>query len=168
MARLSLLRRAILIAAGSHFLVRLVAYRASATWWVHWPAFLLATCVSWFCYASLRNVGTPTWDPAGALVDGGGDLTLGGMTSYYHDIIYVAVFCLVTTAFISDWVWLAFLSIPGFATYKLWADLILPWIFTPTADEAEANARENETKEQRKKRERQERRQENRRGGRRS
>ena len=162
-ARLSALRRVILFAVGAHFLVRLVVYRGTTTWWVHWPLFAFAACASWFCYASLRNVGAPTWDASGALVDGGGDLTLGGMSSYYHDIIYVSVFCLVAAALVSDWFWLAFLSIPAFATYKLWADLILPWVFTPTADEAEANARMNETREQKKKRERQERRAENRR-----
>ena len=162
-ARLSALRRVILFAVGAHFLVRLVVYRGTTTWWVHWPLFVFAACASWFCYASLRNVGAPTWDASGALVDGGGDLTLGGMSSYYHDIIYISVFCLVAAALVSDWIWLALLSIPAFATYKLWADLILPWVFTPTADEAEANARMNETREQKKKRERQERRAENRR-----
>jgi hypothetical protein len=111
-ARLSALRRAILFAVGAHFLVRLVVYRGTTTWWVHWPLFAFAACASWFCYASLRNVGAPTWDASGALVDGGGDLTLGGMSSYYHDIIYISVFCLVAAALVSDWIWLALLSIP--------------------------------------------------------
>ena len=118
--------RAILFAVGAHFLVRLVVYRGTTTWWVHWPLSPSRRASSWFCYASLRNVGAPTWDASGALVDGGGDLTLGGMSSYYHDIIYISVFCLVAAALVSDWIWLALLSIPAFATYKLWADRSCP------------------------------------------
>ena len=57
-------------------------------------------------------------------------------------------------------------TVPAYATYMLWAKIILPWIFTPTADEAEANARMNETTEQRKKRELTERRAERRGRGR--
>ena len=29
------------------------------------------------------------YNESGALVDGGGDLDLGGVTSYYHDLIYL-------------------------------------------------------------------------------
>ena len=87
------------------------------------------------------------------------------MTSYYHDIIYVSAFVLITTAAFSDWFWLVGLVVPGFATYKLWADIILPWIFTPTQDELDANARMKETKEERRKREKAEARAANRRRG---
>ena len=63
--------------------------------------------------------------------------------------------------------WLVALVVPAYATYALWAWVILPWIFTPTADEEEANRRMRESKEERKARERAERRAENRRRGRR-
>ena len=72
---------------------------------------------------------------------------------------------LFATAAFSDWFWLVALIIPGFATYKLWADIILPWIFTPTQDEMEKNARMKETKEERRKREKKEAKAENRRRG---
>ncbi|MDA9099117.1 SND2/TMEM208 family protein [bacterium] len=161
-SRLSLLRNAFFTAIGVHVLVRLVLYRASTWYLIHYPLFATACFCSWFCYRSLAIVGTPSWDASGVLIDGGGDLTLSGLSSYYHDIIYVSVFCLLASALVSDWFWLLYLSIPGFATYKLWADYILPWVFTPTADEADAISRQNETKEQRKKREKQEKRAENR------
>ena len=86
-------------------------------------------------------------------MDGGGDLTLGGMSSYYHDIIYIAVFLLVAAALVSDWIWLALLSIPGARHVHAVGGPDPAVDLHPTADEAEANARMNETKEQRKKRE---------------
>ena len=162
--RLLLLQRAIFIAAGTHGVVRLGLYRASTHWLFHYPLFLFAFGAAQFCYKSLVVVGTPSWDTNGALVDGGGDLTLTGLTSYYHDIIYVCVFCLTSTSLVSDWFWFFILAIPAFATYKLWKDWILPWIFTPTSDEAEQMNRANETKEQRRKRERSEKRAGNKRG----
>jgi hypothetical protein len=165
-ARLSLLRKVVLGAVVSHAAIRLAWFRASAIWWVHYPLFATAASSAWFCYASLAHIGAPTYDASGALVDGGADLSLGGMSSYYHDVVYVSSFALFATAFVSDWFWLVGLVIPGFATYKLWADIILPWIFTPTAEEEEANARMHETKEQRKKREKQEKRAERRGRGR--
>ena len=75
-------------------------------------------------------------------------MSLGGTTSYYHDVIYVAVFLFVSTALVSDWLWLVALVVPAYATYALWAWVILPWIFTPTADEEEANRRMRENKEE--------------------
>ena len=158
--------KVVLGAVVSHAAIRLAWFRASAIWWVHYPLFATAASSAWFCYASLAHIGAPTYDASGALVDGGADLSLGGMSSYYHDVVYVSSFALFATAFVSDWFWLVGLVIPGFATYKLWADIILPWIFTPTAEEEEANARMHETKEQRKKREKQEKRAERRGRGR--
>ena len=166
LARLTLLFRALVASVACHAAVRLGVYRATTIWWVHYPLFAVAAGSAWFCYASLAHIGTPTYDASGVLVDAGADLSLGGMSSYYHDIVYVAVFLLVATALVSDWFWLLGLAVPAYATYMLWAKIILPWIFTPTADEAEANARMNETKEQRKKRELKERRAERRGRGR--
>ena len=148
-----------------HVLLRLVWKGSTASAWIHYPLFATAATSSLFCYSSLNHHGAPTYDPAGNLIDGGSDLGLGGMTSYYHDIIYVSAFVLITTAAFSDWFWLVALIIPGFATYKLWADIILPWIFTPTQDEMEKNARMKETKEERRKREKKEAKAENRRRG---
>ena len=124
-ARLSLLRKVVLGAVVSHAAIRLAWFRASAIWWVHYPLFATAASSAWFCYASLAHIGAPTYDASGALVDGGADLSLGGMSSYYHDVVYVSSFALFATAFVSDWFWLVGLVIPGFATYKLWADICL-------------------------------------------
>ena len=164
-ARLKLLFRTVAGSVLFHVLLRLVWKGSTASAWIHYPLFATAATSSWFCYSSLNHHGAPTYDPAGNLIDGGSDLGLGGMTSYSHDIIYVSAFVLITTAAFSDWFWLIALIIPGFATYKLWADIILPWIFTPTQDEMERNARMKETKEERRKREKKEAKAENRRRG---
>ena len=104
------------------------------------------------------NVGAPTWDASGALVDGGGDLTLGGMSSYYYDIIYIGVFCLCRGA-VSDWIW-PVLSDPRVRGAAVGGPD--PARVPRPPRTRRRRTRMNETKEQKKKRER-ERRAENRR-----
>ena len=164
--RVKLLHRALLCSTLLFVLLRLVLRRATAHLLIY-ALFAVTSAAAWFCYRSLAHIAAPTYDRDGVLVDAGADLSLGGTTSYYHDVIYVAVFLFVSTALVSDWLWLVALVVPAYATYALWAWVILPWIFTPTADEEEANRRMRESKEERKARERAERRAENRRRGRR-
>eukprot|EP00963_Diacronema_lutheri_P007365 scaffold649_cov347-Pavlova_lutheri.AAC.4 len=56
----------------------------------------------------------PTYGPNGDLVDGGADLSLGGTLEYLHDVLYITVFVHAATI-VSDWFWLAYLIIPGYA-----------------------------------------------------
>ena len=104
-ARMKLLFRLLVGAIVVFALVRLVLYRATARWW-HCGLFATAAGSGWFCYSSLAFIAAPAYDSSGALIDGGADLSIGGMSSYYHDVIYVAVFLLVSTALVSDWFWL--------------------------------------------------------------
>ena len=104
-ARVALLFRVLVGSIATFAVVRLGLYRASSAWW-HYVLFAITSGSAWFCYTSLAFIASPSYDANGALVDGGADLTIGGMSSYYHDIIYVAVFLLVTTAVVSDWIWL--------------------------------------------------------------
>ena len=104
-ARIAPLFRVLVSAVVTFAAVRLGLYRASSRWW-HYPLFVTTSGAAWFCYTSLAFIAAPSYDANGALVDGGADLTIGGMSSYYHDIVYVAVFLLVSTALVSDWFWL--------------------------------------------------------------
>ena len=56
------------------------------------------------CYAE------PTYGPSGELEDGGADLTMGGMCSYYHDLIYLAAIVQVASI-VSDRIWWTFLVV---------------------------------------------------------
>ena len=55
----------------------------------------------------------PTYGPSGELEDGGADLTMGGMCSYYHDLIYLAAIVQVASI-ISDRIWWTFLVVSSF------------------------------------------------------
>jgi len=62
------------------------AYRSSAAW----AGLALTSALYAFAYTSLAAVARPVYGDGGALVDGGGDLNLGGVTSYYHDLIWLS------------------------------------------------------------------------------
>ena len=55
-----------------------------------WLGLLTTSLVYAIAYSALQAVARPVYDESGALVDGGGDLNLGGVTSYYHDLIWLA------------------------------------------------------------------------------
>ena len=50
------------------------------------------------------------YGPTGELVDGGADLSLGGMCSYYHDLIYLAAIVQLASVF-TDRIWWSFLLV---------------------------------------------------------
>lgn len=50
------------------------------------------------------------YGPTGELVDGGADLSMGGMCSYYHDLIYLAAVVQVAATF-TDRIWWSFLLV---------------------------------------------------------
>ena len=52
----------------------------------------------------------PIYDASGQLVDGGADLSMGGMCSYYHDLIYLAAIVQVASIF-TDRSWWSFLLV---------------------------------------------------------
>jgi SRP-independent targeting protein 2/TMEM208 len=54
----------------------------------------------------------PTYGSGGDLISGGGDLGLGGITAYYFDAIYLAIFFQITTVLSSKF-WLVFLVVGG-------------------------------------------------------
>ena len=91
----------------------------------------------------------PSWQAyeGNTLIYGGGDLN-SGMLEYIWDILYISWFVEVGSL-ITNYAWLALLSIPFYAFWRLWWDLIKPWIF----DEGIfAKTEVEESKTQRKKR----------------
>lgn len=49
----------------------------------------------------------PTYSEAGELEDGGADLNMGGLCTYYHDLIYLSAFVQIAGIF-TDRAWLSF------------------------------------------------------------
>lgn len=58
----------------------------------------------------LEPAAVPRYGAGGELIDGGGDLAMGGVTAYYFDAIYIAVFVQFSTVLSSKF-WLVFLVV---------------------------------------------------------
>jgi len=87
----------------------------------------LCTLIYWFIYSGLLSFTKCSYDDNGELIDAGIDLNIGGLSEYYFDVIYITWFVQLTTIF-SDWFWMSFLLIPGFAFFKLWTLVIGPYL----------------------------------------
>lgn len=125
--RLQTLKLVVLAASVFYAVVRLWLFRSTVTWW-HWAGVLLTVAVHAVCYTFISHAGTPVYDQAGELVDGGADLDKG-MVSYYHDILYVTALVQVVAAFTS-WGWYLYLSVPAYAAYLLYTKIIQPYMST--------------------------------------
>jgi len=94
--------------------------------------------------AALARAAAPVY-VGGALEDGGADITAtGGATSTLHDAIYVASAALALGSVTDKALWLL-LAFPGYLTYLFVTGVLRPAIaaiFTSTAEEDEAHARE--------------------------
>ncbi|KAI8388399.1 uncharacterized protein BYT42DRAFT_611451 [Radiomyces spectabilis] len=92
----------------------------------HWSSFTISQLVLYVCtgglsmffYSVLESSGRPSYDASGSLRSSGDDLNAEGLTAYMFDIIYVTWFVHLTTAFISNKFWFAYLVIPAYALYK--------------------------------------------------
>ena len=82
---------------------------------------LLSPLIAWALGALLGNKpaclmnsvllnAEPIYDASGQLVDGGADLSMGGMCSYYHDLIYLAAIVQMASIF-TDRSWWSFLLV---------------------------------------------------------
>jgi hypothetical protein len=52
-------------------------------------------------------------------------LKTGGVLSYYHDVVYLAIFSQAAGAW-SSWAWLALALIPAYAAWALLSKVLLP------------------------------------------
>jgi len=142
----------LLIVNAIYILVRMVFFWSSFGTW-HWIGFVGTTAVYWFCYSSLSSMAKPTFDEQGKLLDGGGNLSGGGLVEYYFDVIYVSAFVQLSSI-LTDWMWLSYLVIPIYAVYALWGLVIKPLL---QARSAAAEVNKEESKADQKRREKKER-----------
>ncbi|PSS21058.1 Transmembrane protein [Actinidia chinensis var. chinensis] len=100
-----------------YLVVRAGIFRSTFNW-RHWLGFMM-TCFAYIVpYLQLASMAKPAYADDGELLDGGFDMSTGGICGYLHDVIYITAFVQVTSI-ISEKFWYIYLVIPGFAAYKL-------------------------------------------------
>lgn len=96
---------------AAYFAFRVFYLWASLSGW-HMAGLALLLTVQAACWLLLSKSATPVYAPlekGGALISGGEDLDQkGGVLEYTWDMLYVTLFVLLTTGFISDWFWLLY------------------------------------------------------------
>ncbi|GMH39060.1 hypothetical protein BSKO_06958 [Bryopsis sp. KO-2023] len=130
--RLKTLRIVIFAANAWYILVRLIL-RSSSVWWLNLTALAVTSFIYLVCFNWILKAAQPTYKGE-ELVDGGSDLSMGGVLEYNHDFIYLSVLAQFIGGF-SDWGWLVFLSVPLFGCYKCCLGVIIPYASAPSAQD---------------------------------
>ncbi|KAF5752113.1 hypothetical protein HS088_TW01G00020 [Tripterygium wilfordii] len=113
---MAMLLRLIIACNVIYVLVRMLIFHSTITW-KHWVGLVLTSVAYAMPYQQLSAMAKPTYDDDGNLLDGGFDMSTGGICGYLHDIIYITSFVQVMSI-ISGKFWYTVLVIPAFAAYK--------------------------------------------------
>ncbi|KAL2481070.1 Protein of unknown function (DUF788) [Abeliophyllum distichum] len=112
------LLRLILASNVIYLVIRVGIFHSSFTW-KHWAGLILTSLAYVIPYKQLSAMAKPSYSDDGDLLDGGFDMSTGGICGYLHDIIYITCF-VQGSSIISEKFWYIYLVIPGFAAYQLW------------------------------------------------
>lgn len=85
--------------------------------WKHWVGLIVTTAAYMIPYQQLANMAQPAYADDGDLLDGGFDMSTGGICGYLHDIIYITCFVQLASI-ISGKFWYIYLVIPAFGIYQ--------------------------------------------------
>ncbi|ORY81583.1 hypothetical protein BCR37DRAFT_380474 [Protomyces lactucae-debilis] len=118
-AKIALLRRGAVAVNVLFIVIRLIYCRASSTKKTYF-LYLLTNLVAGTIQLQLERIGSPTFNSDGSLRSSGGDLGQAGVTEYLTDIVYMTWIVYLLVTFITDYAWLFYLAIPGYAVYKIW------------------------------------------------
>lgn len=110
------LRRLIIACNVIYVLVKMVIFHSSFTW-KHWVGLVLTSVAYAIPYKQLANMAQPDYADDGDLLDGGFDMSTGGVCGYLHDVIYITSFVQLMSI-ISGKFWYTYLVIPAFGAYK--------------------------------------------------
>ncbi|KAK9932064.1 hypothetical protein M0R45_019315 [Rubus argutus] len=110
------IRHLILACNVIYVVVRMLIFHSTFTW-KNWVALLLTSIAYYIPYQQLAQMANPTYADDGELLDGGFDMTTGGVCGYLHDVIYITSFVQVMSI-ISGKFWFTYLVIPAFGGYK--------------------------------------------------
>lgn len=82
--------------------------------------YIFMSLPAFFLQYQLERIGRPRYD-ANGLVAPGEDLNQKGLTEWFHDIIYVTLLCdILVLVFGSNWPWVLYMAIPGYAVTKIY------------------------------------------------
>lgn len=110
------LRRLIIACNVIYVLVRLLIFHSSFTW-KHWIGLIVTSAAYFIPYNQLDKMANPTYGDDGELLDGGFDMSTGGICGYLHDVIYITSFVQIMSI-LSGKFWYTYLVIPAFGIYK--------------------------------------------------
>eukprot|EP01102_Stenamoeba_stenopodia_P012017 TRINITY_DN3743_c0_g1_i3.p1 TRINITY_DN3743_c0_g1~~TRINITY_DN3743_c0_g1_i3.p1 ORF type:complete len:164 (+),score=26.99 TRINITY_DN3743_c0_g1_i3:81-572(+) len=110
----------------------------------HVVGLLIALGLLYFCYSSLSSFAKPQ-KATPTSEETHNDLRQQGLCEYYFDVIYITWFVLVTSL-LSDWFWIVYLTIPGFAGWKLWQTVLQPYLAASSTTPQEPNSTEDKKK----------------------
>ncbi|KAJ1410310.1 SRP-independent targeting protein [Sesbania bispinosa] len=99
-----------------YVLIRMLIFHSTFTW-KHWIGLVVTSVAYLIPYQQLDKMATPAYDEDGELLDGGFDMTTGGVCGYLHDVIYITCFVQVMSI-ISGKFWYTYLVIPAFGIYQ--------------------------------------------------
>lgn len=111
--------------------------------------FLILNAVYYFTYRYLVNYSQPTITEEDYFVE---DLNKcqGSFAEYCFDIFYIQYFVQITTIF-SNWFWLVYLVLPGFALYKIFGYLLMFWKLKGQQNQEQPNYTPEQLKQMEKK-----------------
>lgn len=110
------LRRLIIACNVIYFVVRMIIFHSTFTW-KHWVGLVLTSVAYAIPYQQLSAMAKPTYTDDGELIDGGFDMSTGGICGYLHDVIYITSFVQVMSI-LSEKFWYTYLVIPAFGAYQ--------------------------------------------------
>ncbi|GAV74992.1 DUF788 domain-containing protein [Cephalotus follicularis] len=110
------LRRLIIACNIIYVLVRMLIFHSTFTW-KHWVGLLLTSVAYLIPYQQLAAMAQPSYADEGELLDGGFDMSTGGICGYLHDVIYITSFVQIMSI-ISGKFWYTYLVMPAFGAYK--------------------------------------------------
>ncbi|PON99284.1 hypothetical protein TorRG33x02_048270 [Trema orientale] len=104
------LRRLIIACNVIYVLVRMLIFHSSFTW-KHWIGLFVTSAAYLFPYQQLARMAKPAYDEDGELLDGGFDMTTGGVCGL---VLLTVIFLRVESNWFDD----TFANIPAFGVYK--------------------------------------------------
>ncbi|RWW13789.1 hypothetical protein BHE74_00034966 [Ensete ventricosum] len=98
------LRRLIIASNVIYILVRMLIFHSTFTW-KHWVGLLVTSTAYGLPYKQLDSMAKPTYSDDGELLDGGYDMSTGGICGYLHDLIYITSFVQITSILSGKFWW---------------------------------------------------------------
>ncbi|XP_042481346.1 transmembrane protein 208 homolog [Macadamia integrifolia] len=100
-----------------HVLVRMLFFYSTVSW-KHWIGLFVTSLAYAISYQQLAKMAQPSYADDGELLDGGFDMSTGGVCGYLHDVIYITCFVQLMSI-ISGKFWYTYIVIPAFGAYKI-------------------------------------------------